>query len=178
MSELRAYEPDEELEQLQGQEIPMLDDTDAEYMLTVKRQAEEHYQKMEAWYAFKLQQEKDRMNRRVAWAESNLRVYFNALGPGIAKVTKTQMSYELPNGKLILKKVEPKYDIKDEELLPWLKKNDRAALVKVKESPDWAALKKTLKVGPDGKSMITADSEIVPGITVLPQEDKFSVSLK
>ena len=177
MSELRAYEEDE-LEQAEGQEIPMLDDTDAEYMLTVKRQAEEHYKAMEAWYALKLQQEKARMERRVAWAEANLRAYFEGLAPGITKATKTQKSYDLPHGKLVLKHMEPKYDTNDEKLVPWLKANDRAELVKVKETADWQNLKKVLKLTPDGASMATADGEIVPGITVTPQEDKFSVTLK
>ena len=177
MSELRAYDPEDELDQLEGQETPMLDDTDAEYMLAVKRQAEEHYQKMEAWYAFKLQQEKDRRDRRVAWAEGNLKAYFDSLGPGIAKVTKTQMSYDLPHGKLILKHMEPKYDRNDETLVPWLKAN-RPEMVKIKEESDWANLKKELKISPDGTGMVTESAEIVPGITVIPQEDKFTVSLK
>ena len=177
MSELRAYDPDEEMDQ-EDREVPMLDDTDAEYMLAVKREAEEHFQKMQAFYSFKLQREQARMERRVAWAESNLKTYFDALPPGIAKVTKTQKSYELPSGKLTIKHLEPAYDRKDEELVGWLKKNDRAELVKVKESPDWATLKKELKIGPDGKSMVTADGEIVPGVTVVPQDDKFTVTLK
>ena len=51
-------------------------------------------------------------------------------------------------------------------------------MVKTKESADWKELKKELKVAPDGKSMVTADGEIVPGITVIEREPKFTVSVK
>lgn len=174
MSELREYTPDEELEELEGQEVPMLDDMDAEYMLTLIRQADAEYQKMEAWYAHMVEKAKEKRDRKVAWAESNLRAYFDLVP---AKTTKTQKTYDLPSGKLVLKHQEPKYDTKDEELVPWLKAN-RPELVKIKESSDWANLKKELKVSPDGTAMVTEDGEIVPGITVTQREDKFTVTLK
>ena len=159
MSELRAYEPDEELDQLEGQEIPMLDDMDAEYMLTMIRQADAEYQKMESWYAHMVEKAKEKRDRKVAWAENNLRAYFDIVP---AKVTKTQKTYDLPSGKLVLKHQEPKYDTRDEELVPWLKAN-RPELVKIKESSDWANLKKELKVSPDGTAMVTEDGEIYLG---------------
>lgn len=174
MSELREYTPDEELEELEGQEVPMLDDMDAEYMLTLIRQADAEYQKMESWYAHMVEKAKEKRDRKVAWAESNLRAYFDLVP---AKVTKTQKTYDLPSGKLVLKHQEPKYDTRDEELVPWLKAN-RPELVKVKESSDWANLKKELKISPDGTAMVTEHGEIVPGVTVTQREDKFSVSLK
>ena len=174
MSELRAYEPDEELDQLEGQDVPMLDDMDAEYMLTLIRQADDEYQKMESWYTHMVEKAKEKRDRKVAWAENNLRAYFDIVP---AKVTKTQKTYDLPSGKLVLKHQEPKYDTKDEELVPWLKAN-RPELVKTKESSDWANLKKELKVSPDGTAMVTEDGEIVPGVTVTQREDKFTVTLK
>lgn len=174
MSELRAYEPDEELEEMEKQDVPMLDDIDAEYMLTMIRQAEDEYNRMEAWYAHMIEKAREKRDRKVAWAEGNLRTYLEIVP---AKITKTQKTYELPGGKLTLKKQEPKFDTKDEDLLPWIKAN-RPEFVKVKETADWAALKKELQLGPDGKSMTTADGEIVPGITVTPREAKFSVTLK
>lgn len=174
MSELRAYEQDEELEQLEGQEVPMLDDMDAEYMLAIIRQADADFQKMESWYTHMIAKAKEVRDRKVAWAESNLRSYFDIVP---TKATKTQKSYELPSGKMVLKHQEPKFDTNDETLVPWLKAN-RPELVKIKESSDWANLKKELKASPDGMSMVTEDGEIVPGITVTPREDKFTVTLK
>ena len=93
------------------------------------------------------------------------------------KVSRTQASYELPSGKLVLKAQEPAYEQKEDEVLPWLK-TSLPEFVKVKESADWMKLKKQLKIGPDGKSMITADGEVVPGITVTEREPKFTVTLK
>ena len=175
MSELRAYEQDEEMEQLEGQEVPMLDDMDAEYMLAIIRQADADFQKMEAWYTHMIAKAKEIRDRKVAWAESNLRSYFDVVP---TKVTKTQKSYDLPSGKLVLKHQEPKYDTNDETLVPWLKKNKMPELVKVKETADWVNLKKQLKVSPDGTAMVTEYGEVVPGVTVTPREDKFTVTLK
>lgn len=172
MSELRAYELDEEL--MENQETPMLDDMDAEFMLTMIRQADAEYQKMEAWYTHMIENAKAKRDRTVAWAENNLRAYFESVP---VKVTKTQKSYELPSGKLVLKHQEPKYETNDEDLVPWLKAN-RPELIKIKESSDWTNLKKELKISPDGKSMVSTDGEIVPGITVTPRDDKFTVTLK
>ena len=91
------------------------------------------------------------------------------------KQTKTQISYTLPTGKLILKHQEPEYKPNDAELVPWLKTN-RPEYVKVKESADWAGLKKTLIL--DGTNMITEDGEIVPGIAVTPRPDIFKAEVK
>ena len=91
------------------------------------------------------------------------------------KATKTQVSYTLPSGKLVLKHQEPEYKPNDEILIPWLEKNN-PSLIKVKKTADWAGLKKTLTL--DGTDMLTEDGEIVPGITVTPREDVFKVEVK
>lgn len=175
MSEMVKTLLDEEDEQLLAQEVPVLDDMDAEYMLEQYKQAEAQYEKMEAWYTYKLQQNKELWERTKAWVESSLRPYLDTVP---AKKTKTQTSYELPGGKLILKKQEPQYETSDEQLVPWLKQNGMADMVKVKESSRWVELKKTLKVSPDGKGMVTADGELVPGITVTARDDKFTITTK
>ena len=174
MSEMRELLPGEESEE-QMAEVPMLDDMDAEYMVGFIRQANAEYDKMESWYCRMLEKAKEVRDRKVQWAEGNLRAYFDAVP---AKVSKTQKSYELPSAKLVLKHQEPKYTTKDEELVPWLKKNGKAGLIRVKEEADWANLKKELKVSPDGAAMVTEDGEVVPGVTVTQREDKFSVTLK
>lgn len=103
------------------------------------------------------------------------------------KATKTQESYPLPSGKLILKNKGPKYELDDEVLLSWLKKNNQDAFVKVKESPKWGDFKKTLPKGEDGNlatiktedgtRLVNADGEIIPGVSVEPQEPEFSYQL-
>lgn len=111
----------------------------------------------------------------VSFFESMLMPYFSERKEsGFAKETKTQTSYKLPSGKLILKHQSPDYERNNAELLPWLKKN-RPDLVKVEESPNWSELKKTIKVV--GESVSTKDGEIIPGVKVTEREDKFEVEV-
>ena len=106
-------------------------------------------------------------------AEVRLRHYFETVPH---KQTKTQESYALPSGKLVVKQQEPEYSRDDERIIEWLKENGGERYVKVRESLDWAALKKTLTVL-DG---IAADEngEVIPGIAVTEREPVFKVELK
>ena len=111
----------------------------------------------------------------VAFFESMLIPYFaERMEKGFTKSTKTQTAYKLPTGKMVLKKQAPEYERKDDELIPWLKAN-RPELVKVKEEPNWAELKKTVKI--NGDSVVTEDGEVVPGVKVTEREDKFEVEV-
>lgn len=114
-------------------------------------------------------------DEEVALFESMLTEYFaSRMEDGFTKSTKTQITYKLPTGKLILKKQAPEYERKDEDLLPWLKAN-RPDLVKVTESPNWAELKKSVKI--NGENVVTADGEVIPGVKVTEREDKFEVEV-
>ena len=111
----------------------------------------------------------------VSFFESMLIPYFaERMDGGFTKSTKTQTSYKLPTGKLVLKKQEPEYERANEVLLAWVKEN-RPDCVKVTEAPDWAKLKKDLTV--NGVTAVTKDGEIVPGVTVFEREDKFVVEV-
>ena len=169
--------PEDEAMEIEGeegfQEVAVLDDASAEYMLRRIREAEEQYEKMEAWYENQKAKAKAVRDRTVTWAEMNLRSYFDMVP---TKNSKTQRSYELPGGKMVLKEQQPKYDQQDELLVPWLKKNGMSEMVKTVETSDWAELKKHLKPGPDG-TMVTEDGEIVPGVTATPREPKFTVTI-
>ena len=111
----------------------------------------------------------------VAFFESMLIPYFaDRMDGGFTKATKTQTTYKLPTGKMVLKHQAPEFERKDEELLPWLKEN-RPDLVKVTESANWAELKKAVKVV--GENVVTKDGEVVPGVKVTEREDKFEVEV-
>ena len=111
----------------------------------------------------------------VAWFESMLAPYFaDRMENGFTKSSKTQISYKLPSGKIVLKHQEPKFDRQDDELVKWLKAN-RPEMVKVEESPKWSELKKTVKIV--GDTITTADGEIIPGVKVTEREDKFEVEV-
>ena len=156
------------------EEYGALTDIDAEHFLRVIREANSEFDRMQSWYLQKIEEAQAARDERVRYAESALRVFFESVP---AKETKTQKSYELPGGKLVLKKQEPKFETHDETLIPWLKAN-KPEYVKTKVYSDWAGLKKELKLAPDCTSMITEDGEIVPGIEVTPREDKFVVTVK
>ncbi len=177
MSEAKVLNQDEAIreEEDELQEVAVFDDASAEYLLKRIREANAQYEKMEAWFDLQKSKAKEIRDNTVSWAERGLRAYLDMVP---AKKSKTQISYELPGGKLVLKDQGPKFDTKDEELVPWLKKNGHADLVKVKEEANWAELKKMLQVSPDGKAMATEDGEIVPGIKVEQRLPKFTVTLK
>ena len=75
---------------------------------------------------------------------------------------------------MVLKHKNPIFDRDNAVLLPWLKAN-RPELVKVEESPNWAELKKAVKVV--GDCVVTDDGEMVPGVKVTEQEDDFDVEV-
>lgn len=171
MSEVAEIMEEQELQE----EVLVLDDMSAEMLLRRIREANEECERMEAWYAEMTKRIRQKRDNVVAWAEAGLKAYFDLVPK---KSTKTQQSYELPSGKLTLKKQEPEYERNEDELCAWLQGNGAGEYVKVKKSADWANLKKQLTIAPDGKSMVTADGEIVPGVTVTLRDPKFVVTVK
>lgn len=166
-------------------EVMVLDDASAEMLIRRIREAEEQYEKMEAWYKFQLSKAKELRDRTVEWAEACLRPYMDMVP---AKGIKIK-TYELPGGTLRLAKQAPKYDTTDEELVPWLEKNGQTDMVQIKKEAKWGDFKKTLPKGKDGelqtildkdgiRRVVTEDGEIVPGVTATLRDDKFSVTLK
>lgn len=171
MSEARQIMQEEEQEELH--EVACFDDTSAEYLMRRIKEANEQYERMATWYEFNLKKAAEIRDNLVAWAERGLRSFLD-VAP--VKKSKTQISYELPSGKLVLKQQAPEYTRDDDALVPWLKENGMTEMVKVKESANWAELKKKLKEGPDG-TMVTEDGEIVPGVKAEEREPKFTVTL-
>lgn len=77
------------------------------------------------------------------------------------KETKTQETYQLLSGKLIVKKAAQKLVPNDETIINYLESNELSEYVKIKKSPDWAEFKKTLSIV-DGKVINTNTGEVVP----------------
>jgi hypothetical protein len=50
--------------------------------------------------------------------------------------------------------------------------------IKVKESTDWASLKKLVTISADCEHVMTEDGEIVPGVTVTIRPDIFKVEME
>lgn len=74
------------------------------------------------------------------------------------KATKTQETYQLLSGKLVKKFPTTDYKKDDERLLEWAKES-APEFVKVKESVDWAEMKKHVAIAGDGR--VAIDGEIV-----------------
>ena len=175
MSELMQEKPVRE---------PFVVDNDmkAEWCLSKIRRVRDEQSREKAELQRQMQFYKDQMDlidkqadEDAHFFESMLRGYFaSRVDEGFTKATKTQTSYKLPTGKLVLKKRNPDFVRKDDELLPWLKKN-HPDLVKVEESPNWAELKKTVNVVGDG--VATTDGEMIPGVKVVPKDDVFEVEV-
>lgn len=75
--------------------------------------------------------------------------------------TKTQEKYKLPSGELVLMKEKEDFERDNGALLQWCKAN-RPELVRVKEEPDWSAIKEYIKETgdlPDGVFPIQKASE-------------------
>lgn len=99
--------------------------------------------------------------------------HFEALLAEYAKEAlagKKKRTISLPGEKFGFRKVPAKID-RDETALLAFAETSAPEYVKIKKSVDWAGLKKTCKT--DGDHMVTADGEIVPGVTMTEQPDKF-----
>lgn len=105
--------------------------------------------------------------------ERSLREYFETVPH---KQTKTQESYTLPGGKLVLKNQNPEFVRDDKKVIEWLKANRPGEFVKVTETLDWDGLKKA-SVALDGK-LIDENGEEIPGVEVIDRDPAFTVELK
>lgn len=105
--------------------------------------------------------------------------YFGSLEK--VKETKTQFSYELPSGKLILKKEKSDFNMFDKialtEQLQEQSQEQFSSLLRVKVEPDWATIKKGLKQFDDKIMYITEDGEALElhGVDMLTVPERFEV---
>ena len=80
---------------------------------------------------------------------------------------------KLPNGTLAIKKQQPKYVYNDEQVLEFLQENNYKDYIRTKAEVNKKDLKKNAAVNNNNELII--DGKVVPGVTVIPQEDKFEV---
>ena len=117
------------------------------------------------------QYREDRMrplDNQIAFYEEALRTF--AMNEYAETNKKT---IKLPNGTLSIRKQPPKYIYNDEEVLSFLKENNLNDYIRVKEEVNKKDLKKAAKIN-NNKQMII-DGKEVPGVVVVPQDDKFEV---
>ncbi|MCI6458822.1 MAG: host-nuclease inhibitor Gam family protein [Clostridium sp.] len=80
---------------------------------------------------------------------------------------------KLPNGTLAIKKQQPKYVYNDEQVLEFLQENNYKDYIRTKAEVNKKDLKKNATVNNNNELVI--DGKVVPGVVVIPQEDKFEV---
>ena len=117
------------------------------------------------------QYREDRMrplDNQIAFYEEALRTF--AMNEYAETNKKT---IKLPNGTLSIRKQPPKYIYSDEQVLSFLKENNLNDYIRVKEEVNKKDLKKAAKITNNNQMMI--DGKEVPGVVVVPQDDKFEV---
>ena len=154
-------------------------DQKAEWCLDRIREAEAEKEKWAEFYRQQNEKVARACDSKIEWMKHLLRPYFDRVPK---KETKTQASYQLPSGKLVLKAQAPEYERDDAQLIPWLRENYEGDFVKLKESVDWASLKKAFTEDEcidvlNGK-FITVDGEFVPGVAITYRDPVFKVEVK
>lgn len=148
-------------------------DQKADWALRKIAEAENDAEKWVEYYQAQIEIIKAQTEQQTANLKVMLRHYFDTVPH---KITKTTESYPLPSGKLVFKAQQPEYERDDEKVIEWLKANNAPQFVKVKESLDWAGLKKTVTVMDE--NVITEDGEVIPGIKAVQREPIFTVEVK
>lgn len=149
------------------------DDKAAEWCMKKINEAETDRAMWKAHYEAQMEKVNKAADESIAYFTGKLEEYFATVPH---KATKTQESYTLPGGKLVLKQQQPKFETDDDKLVPWLEANGRTGLVKIKKSADWATLKKSLNFV--GENAVTVDGEIVPGVKVEQRPNVFKVEME
>lgn len=96
----------------------------------------------------------DKCDNDTAYLKSLLCEYFRTVPH---KETKTQETYKLLSGSLVMKKPSVKIDHNDDKLIEYLENNDGGDYIKLKKSVDWAEFKKNLIITDSGEIV---DSEL------------------
>lgn len=146
-------------------------DAKADWALQKIKEARADCDTWVAWYNAKIKEIKEQTEFDTMNLQRMLADYFATVPH---KKTKTQESYKLPGGKLVLKVQNPDFNRDDATVIAWAKTN-APQFVKVKEELDWAALKGATEVF-EGH-IVTEDGEIVPGVEVTDKESKFVVEV-
>ena len=162
MSEARMME---EWEEEQGFRIT--DDGGARWAVEQIGKANAECAELEKWYQTMIQKARAKRDATVERMTAYLRDYADMVP---MRETKTQKSYPVPGGKLVLKKASTRLNHDDETILRVLKEQGRTEFIKTVtvEKLDWAGLKKE----------VTETGELVDGITIEEVPETFTVQIE
>ena len=146
-------------------DFAIVSDLQAElYLKKIKRSREEHDRLVQlaldeiAEINEKVQSLDAKLESETGYFKKLLFDYFTKVSH---KETKTQESYKLLSGSLVLKKPTQKMAPDKERLLAYVKENNMPEFVKVKEDIDWAAYKKECEIV-DGKVVNVQTGDMLP----------------
>ena len=114
-----------------------------------------------------------RYNYRTAYLRSLLCQYFAQVPH---RATKTQETYQLLSGKLVLKLSRPKPVYREDELLQYLKDNGLDDYVKTEEKAKWGEFKKLIDTS-DNKAVMKDTGEIIDCIRFEQTPEEFKVEV-
>ena len=123
-------------------------------------------------YEQQLKKAEEDLEKKTAYLKSQLEQYFDSVEK---RRTKTQEVYKLPSGTLRRKYPGPQFKRDDDALVKWLKERNMKDYIKVKETADWANLKKAIQVV--GNKAVDENGEVVEGITVVDRPPVFEVEV-
>ena len=114
----------------------------------------------------------DKCANNTSYLRMLLRNYFESVKPSTS--TKTQETYKLVSGKLVLKRQAPEFVRDDKVMVEWAE-SSAPDYIKVKKEINWADLKKATTL--DGETVVYAETgEVVPGVVAKAREDVFEVA--
>lgn len=131
----------------------------------------ENIKKADKW----LEEQNGRLETNVNTVTTNLKVYLMRDNQKrVESGKKARKTVKTPLGNFSLKKQQPQF-VKEEKLLMEYAKASGKVNEKTTVSIDWAAIKKESRLV-DGK-LIDPNGEVVPGVKVVEQDDKATVTL-
>lgn len=167
----------EEQEQTEKEAFKVTDDNSANWVLRKIKQNQEQQEssnklavseieKIEAWN----KAENDEAQRNIDYFQGLLAYY------AMSKRTEDPKwkSAKYPNGKIKFVKQQPKFNYDDDLLVKSLKELERTDLIKTKESPDKATIKKVFTVA-DDKLVDKETGVVIEGVKIEHREDDFKV---
>lgn len=171
---------DEDKNEAASEEWHIADDLTADWAIAKIKAARADLERKERLAAEKIAEvqcwiegERQKTKHDEDFFTAKLREYFDSLDPAVLKKAKTQLKYELMSGSIKVKQQQPVFKRDNEILLRWLR-DSRPAYIRIKEEPDWASLKEQLVIAGD-KAVYRDTGEVVPGIEVEQQPDKFVI---
>lgn len=154
-------------------------DSKAEWAIKKIKEAQDEHDRILALITEeeqKLALRKDQIAKKLESDTSYLKYLLNNYMQTVTcKESKTQKTYQLLSGKLVYKYGGTEWVKDDDAMLAWAKK-DMPELVKVKESVDWAALKKTISVTDNGEVITETTGEVLDFIH--PEKKPDSMDIK